>query len=251
MLANYFEPHLEYGPPMFKNEFKSENANGINQNAWEYVFGIENMSENEFNCLESLYDAEIKYADYRLGNIMSKLKEKGIYDKSMIILTSDHGENIGDHSLMDHQYSLHQTLLHVPLVIKYPDSFNISVDRVSNTVSTVDIFPTIKTLFNNSEKQELDGRALPPIKSIKNNRYILSEYIAPFPSIDTIKETYPEAELSYLNKYDRSIVAIQNDLYKYVKYSDGEEYLCNKKKCGNYIEEISNVDSVSKDNLFE
>lgn len=226
--VNYFEPHLEYGPPKFVEEFVSETDKRVNQNAWKYVFGIEEMTRDDFSHLESLYNAELRYADYRLGNVLSKLKERGLYDDTMIIVTSDHGENIGDHSLMDHQYSLHRSLLHVPLVIKFPKGVNTPGKSISTTTSTIDIFPTIMALMGESSNQEFDGRVLPPFGQSNKNRYVLSEYLSPFPTIDSIKENYPGADLSRLEKYDRSIVALQNSRFKYVKYSDGIEYIYDK-----------------------
>jgi len=249
--VNYFEPHLEYGPPKFVDEFVSETDKKVNQNAWKYVFGSEEMTSDDFSYLESLYNAELRYTDYRLGNILSKLKERGIYDETLVVVTSDHGENIGDHSLMDHQYSLHRSLLHVPLVVKYPKSVDISVDRVSTTVSTIDIFPTIMTLLDESGKDRFDGRPLPPLGSVDKSRYILSEYLSPFPGMDSIKENYPSADRSQIKKYDRSIVSIQNDAFKYVSYSDGTEYVYDKDSNGRIIEDLADFNKASKDKLTE
>ena len=51
---------------------------------------------------------------------MAWLRQRGTLDRTLLIITSDHGENIGDHGLMSHAYSLHDTLIHVPLIVRYP-----------------------------------------------------------------------------------------------------------------------------------
>ena len=85
--------------------------------------------------------SELSYLDDRLDELFREFKNAGIYDETVFVVTGDHGENIGDHGLMDHQYSLYETLLSVPLVITGP-GFD-SSRRVEKPVQLLDVFPTI------------------------------------------------------------------------------------------------------------
>lgn len=221
MFLNYFEPHLKYGPPKFTEEYVEGDYGSINQNAWEYTFGIEPMAEENFEMLEALYNAELRYVDHMFGKVIDRLKQNKLYENTMIIVTSDHGENIGDYGLMDHQYCLYNTLLRVPLIVKYPDEIDINPGRRESMTSPLDIFPTIQRLLGDTDSDRLDGRPLPPFVDPGVDRHVMSEYLAPYPSPDDILENYPEADRSLLEKYDRSITAIQSRNEKYIRYGDG------------------------------
>jgi arylsulfatase A-like enzyme len=89
----------------------------------------------------ALYDGAITYADDELGRLFVELRERGIFDRAMIIVTSDHGEQFQDHGLWRHSNSLYQQLLHVPLIVKYPGQKEGEI--VTDWVATFDIMPTI------------------------------------------------------------------------------------------------------------
>jgi arylsulfatase A-like enzyme len=109
---HYLEPHLEYIPRKeFAEKFLPDGvghkgAMKINQDAWSYICGENKFSERELEILNALYDAELNYLDYRIGELIGFLKEVGVYADTSIIITADHGENVGEHDLMDHQYCL-------------------------------------------------------------------------------------------------------------------------------------------------
>lgn len=127
LFVNYLEPHLEYRPPeevaceYLPTGVSWKEANAVNQDAWAYITGQIEMDEHDFEILQSLYEAELAYLDERIGELIRLFKDAGVAEETTFIITGDHGENIGDHGLMDHQYSLHETLLHVPLIISGPD----------------------------------------------------------------------------------------------------------------------------------
>jgi arylsulfatase A-like enzyme len=87
-----------------------------------------------------LYDGEVTYHDTYLGAFIERLKHLGLYDKTVIVVTADHGEEFYDHQSYGHGHSLYQELIHVPWIMRYPGA---TPRRVSGTVSTVDIAPTL------------------------------------------------------------------------------------------------------------
>lgn len=88
------------------------------------------------------YDGEIAYTDHVIGEFLDYLKEKGIYDKAMIVILADHGEGLNDHREEEHGIFLYREAIQVPLFVKLPGSKNAGAS-VSTPAGLVDVFPTI------------------------------------------------------------------------------------------------------------
>ena len=177
LFLNYFDPHHPYSPPKpFDGLFSNGNKDLVeNFNNPEGVLGFikgqrrllhavlnlqHKLSEVERNVLVSQYDGEIRYLDYHINRLFQKLKRLKIYDNTMIIVTSDHGESFGSHDIITHGYSLYQEELKIPLIIKYPSSQPLK-GVVDNLVSLVDILPTIMSTLGFSVGGDVQGKILP------------------------------------------------------------------------------------------
>jgi arylsulfatase A-like enzyme len=90
----------------------------------------------------SHYDGEIAYADSIVGELIEDLKQKGVYDKALIILLSDHGEGLGEHGEDEHAIFVYRETLQVPLMVKLPRQQKAGA-TVTTPVELVDVFPTI------------------------------------------------------------------------------------------------------------
>jgi choline-sulfatase len=91
------------------------------------------------------YDGEIAYADSLVGGTIELLKSRGLYQQALIVLTSDHGEGLGDHDEQEHGIFLYQSVAHVPLIVKWPDRAR-SGTQVSAAIQLIDVAPTIAAL---------------------------------------------------------------------------------------------------------
>ena len=91
---------------------------------------------------------------------MDGMKEMGIYDNSMIIITSDHGEMLGEQDLLYHGLPLYEPLLWVPLIIKYPKGTGDRQSVVEHPVQLVDLLPTILDLLDLPIPEEVQGEVL-------------------------------------------------------------------------------------------
>jgi arylsulfatase A-like enzyme len=103
------------------------------------------------------YDAGIVYQDHEVAALLEALRTRGLLDQTIVVLTSDHGEQFGEHGITDHGNSLYLPLLHAPLVIRYPGRVPAGV-RVDDAVSLVDVPATILELAG--EPGTLPGRSL-------------------------------------------------------------------------------------------
>jgi hypothetical protein len=107
----------------------------------------EQRAEMEFmnTHLESnwaLYDAAIRLADERVGSVVGQLVEWGLWDETLFILVADHGEELNDHGGWQHDQSVYEELVRVPLIVKFPTA-RWAGTRVEDPVSLVDVMPTI------------------------------------------------------------------------------------------------------------
>jgi len=148
VFVNLFEPHHPYQP---KPEFL-ELSPGVTPAEAERsaaapfarlcVEGAPGGAAG-WQALRDLYDGDIRYTDESTGRMLDLLGS-GLGDESdlMTIVTSDHGENLGEHDLSSHSFSVHETLLHVPLVVRWPGHVPEGI-RVQERVSLLDIFATI------------------------------------------------------------------------------------------------------------
>lgn len=112
--------------------------------------------ENEF--LRN-YSQEVWRADAFIGLYIKELKRLGLYDKSIIIFFSDHGEALGEEGVTDHCFTAAETILRIPFAIKYP---NTTPKRIDTPVSIIDLFPTMIDLLRIQGTEPRPGRSLRP-----------------------------------------------------------------------------------------
>jgi arylsulfatase A-like enzyme len=118
-------------------------------------------SEADLQQLVDLYDRGIAYTDYWMGELLDGLKERGVFDNSIIMITSDHGEEFFEHGHLEHSTSYFDELLHVPLILRHPSEGHGVV--VEDEVSLIDIYPSILDGLDISHTLPLGGRSLRPL----------------------------------------------------------------------------------------
>lgn len=112
--------------------------------------------------IRATYQALITEADHNLGRIITTLKEQGRYDETMIVVTSDHGEQLGDHYLWG-KIGFYDESFHIPLIIKPPKSWDVATGRqVSEFTESVDLMPTILDGLDLPIPRQCDGHSLMP-----------------------------------------------------------------------------------------
>lgn len=214
---NFMETHLEYvTPPEYQAEFLPEDvsvdeAAEVNQDPWSYVAGEREMSERELEILHALYRAAFRYVDEQLEAALNYWDEYVGLDETLLIVTGDHGEHIGDRGLMDHQYSLSQSVVRVPLALKGP-----RVPAVTETDALVelrDIYPTIvkETGANLPANESISSRGLIDVTKSRDGRsFAVSEYPAPQPTINSLESRVGELDEEKRRQLARRLKAIQS-----------------------------------------
>ncbi len=110
------------------------------------------------------YKAGVMQADANLRQLVAGLEAIGIWDQSLVILTADHGEALGEHGLWDHGFSLYETDLHVPLIVRWPHHVTAG-RRYLERVSLVDVLPTILSAVGIDAGSGIDGAPMALIES--------------------------------------------------------------------------------------
>jgi arylsulfatase A-like enzyme len=116
------------------------------------------LTREDFEYLESLYDGEIRYTDEILGKLLASLEAIGFLDNAIVVVTSDHGEEFGEHGGVLHGGKLFEELLHVPLIIGGAGIDRGVVDP--SLVSLVDIAPTLLSLAGLEIPDAMEGRSV-------------------------------------------------------------------------------------------
>jgi arylsulfatase A-like enzyme len=233
LFVNYLEPHLEYRPPTdyarryLPDGVSYETAMAVPQDAWGYVAGTVELTDRDFEILRALYRAEIAYLDDRIGDLRAHLEAAGEWDDTVFVVTADHGENIGDHGLMDHQYCLYDTLLHVPLIAR-GGGFE-GGGTVTDLVQLPDLGPTLLDaagVEDPSFRAQSQGRSFHPDAGERAREFVIAEYLAPQPSMAALAKRVGRLPES-VARFDRSLRAIRDDEWKLIRGSDGSTELYN------------------------
>jgi arylsulfatase A-like enzyme len=120
------------------------------------------LSEQELESMYSLYIGDIAYLDFQLGGLFEFMRRIGVMNDTVVIVTSDHGENFGEYGLIEHTLGLYNSLLHVPLIIRYPREF-LPGKKNDNLVSTSFLYQTIRDLLGETitgESAHIEKRSL-------------------------------------------------------------------------------------------
>src|SRR5699024_5163888 len=192
------------------------------QDAWGYIAGTVDLTDRQLDILRALYRAELAYLDRRLGELRRHLEAAGKFDDTVFVVTGDHGENIGDHGLMDHQYSLYETLLHVPLIVHGP---GFETGQVDDLVQLTDLAPTLLDAADIDAPTLRDasqGQSFHPEVETPSREYAIAEYMAPQPSMDALRERVGTLT-DDVERFDRSLRAIRTDDEKLIRGSDGTQ----------------------------
>jgi arylsulfatase A-like enzyme len=205
---NLMETHLPYTPPRrYIQKFASivldepeaqDFMRVYNTKALQWLLPLtEPHPEVETRTIHDMYDAEIAYQDHLLNQLLATLDQPEHRDNTLVIIAGDHGEMLGEHRIMGHGLGVHEELVHVPLIIRFPGQMEGL--RIKQAVSTTRIFHTV---LNESG---IDGIETPYGKAVDTAEYNLKNPVSSPKLI--ISEAYaPTNLILIMEKYAPALI---------------------------------------------
>jgi hypothetical protein len=162
---NYFL-QLEHYLPLFRTEpYHGRVRPGFDfPAAMTQLAGTEDrLTDADMAHVKALYDGEVCCADVAVGRIFARLRELGLMERTLVILLSDHGEELGEHGLFAHQGPMHDEVVHVPLIVSPPAGATTAGGRVvDRVVELTDVAPTILEAAGLTAPEQMVGQSLWP-----------------------------------------------------------------------------------------
>ncbi|MDA8017378.1 MAG: sulfatase-like hydrolase/transferase [Thermoanaerobaculia bacterium] len=228
VFINYFEPHLPYRPTRpFDQHFLPEHAKPhvvqrlrsfYSPREYGYILRLPFMDvkPQELEILTSLYDAEIAYTDRMLGQLIQGLRQRGVLDDTVIVITSDHGEHLGENHMLSHKLSVYEPLLRVPLLLWNPRRLP-EPRRIAQPVQNHDLFGSVLELAGVRHH----ARTLPlsePESDTAEASLTFAQIAYPKPFLETIRKKIPAGDTA---PFERSLLTVRGPRYKLIEGSDG------------------------------
>jgi len=158
---------------------------------------------------DSPYDGEIAFMDSQIGRLLEALESQGLWDNTLVVLTSDHGESLGQHGEDTHAVLVYDTTLHAALVIKPPAALGVAPAVVHDAVCHADILPTVCTILGVRGPESVQGRSLVPL--------LQGEHLPPAPA-------YFECALPFYSYRWEHLHGVRLGRWKYIHSPKRELY---------------------------
>lgn len=160
MFLNYMDVHSPYITAQpYQTEFMNQDQGAMARELELDPPAVVNGSPEKVALWLAAYDGALSFLDSQIGNLLANLERRGILDKTLVIITSDHGEAFGEHGLFQHGHSLYRELVQVPLILRYPAALPQGV-RVANPVSQRDLDHTIISVLGEKDANIFPGSSL-------------------------------------------------------------------------------------------
>ncbi len=168
LFLHYFDPHYIYIDHEkkfgYKGSFTSKDISFLRKQ-----IRLKNYSANDIDYLKYCYDTEIRFTDTYIGKFIKELKKQNLFDNTLIVFTSDHGEEFVERGWLGHSTTLNSEQTNVPLIIKPPLNYKRDVKPYGNiNVSNIDIIPTISSILKIKHIPVLSGKNIFSDKKYEN-----------------------------------------------------------------------------------
>jgi arylsulfatase len=159
-------PHQPYvQPDAMTKEFAGQKPPGFERGRFEFPVADRDLSRlAERPPLPewiNLYDANLRYADWAVGELVKRLRDAGVLESTLLIVTADHGEAFGEHGYVWHERGVYEELVHIPLLVRFPRAAK--VGEVNALTQTVDVLPTVFDLVGKRYPETVQGKSLVPV----------------------------------------------------------------------------------------
>jgi arylsulfatase A-like enzyme len=181
------------------------------------------LSALELEAMRDIYDQELRYLDSHVGDTVEFLKEESLLDEVVFILTSDHGENFGDHGLIEHQYCLYDTLIRVPLIIRIPSASGRA--RLQEPISTRRLFHWVRDEVASADLEVQQTVGVSTLTQAPDELPIIAEHAN---SVQILRDLLEGEDPDFdFKPFDSTWRSVQRGGYKYIWSSRGNHELYN------------------------
>lgn len=167
--VHYFDPHSPYTArkpyiERFEENYKGKYGDEISFDEVDEIFlNKRDLSEEDMEHMLALYDSQISRIDDFIGEIIEELKRLEIYDKTLLVFFSDHGEELYERNFyVEHYRSVYESVLRIPLIMRYPGIIPMG-KSVKDVVESIDIMPTVLEFCDISPLEKLSGMSVKPL----------------------------------------------------------------------------------------
>jgi arylsulfatase len=161
LIVHIFDPHMAYDAPApHRGRYSGDIETALELpliQTQKLRFGQISLDDDDRRFIVAAYDEELSYVDDELDRLLAGLAERGVLGNGLVVLTSDHGEELFEHGDFEHGHAMWQELLHVPLVMWGP---GIEPGRDHTPVSLSDVMPTILEALELESPALIDGRSI-------------------------------------------------------------------------------------------
>jgi len=232
LFVNYVEAHGPNDPPEpYRSRTLSPRATpelverASRLGAAAYYLDPSSISPAEFAVAGELYDGEIAYLDDLVGGLLDALEQSGRLADTLVIVTSDHGENLGDHGHFRHVFSLYGSTVRVPLLLLLPGGERAGEVR-TESVGLVDVFATVLAAAGvTAPEGTLQGRDLLAEPRPSEEAPVIAEYYFPLQALGLFQPGELAAHRQALEPYLRRLRSIEMDGLRLIWGSDGRQEL--------------------------
>jgi arylsulfatase A-like enzyme len=220
---NFIEAHTPYAPPPeYRRAWVTETSTASIQQAMRvrnrtHYLG-QPIDEGQLEIRHQLYEGEVAHLDAIVGEMIDMLAESGHLDDTLLIVTSDHGENFGEHGLVGHNFCLYETLLHVPLILRPPDGGGGTIR--TDPADLVDLFATVLAAAG-VEGHPSSGRDLLAPGAADHEGPIFAEYYYPRQVFGAFTKKELQDHGVLLLPFMRRLRSVQSGPLKLIWSSDG------------------------------
>jgi arylsulfatase A-like enzyme len=166
LYLHYMSPHHPYeGVPPYDKFVPDPSLEPVTYyptKSYYFFEQGEELPDAQREDMVARYDGDILHIDGLIGELLGKLRELKLEDETLVVVTSDHGEEFFDHRNWGHGQSIYNELIHVPLIIRFPKRFTAG-RRVSEPVQTIDVLPTLLELAGAPLPSGIAGKTLLPV----------------------------------------------------------------------------------------
>lgn len=204
-LIHLYSPHTPYDPPKRHDIFSPGYTGKLERFTHDHAVAIAQgkwvPTPEDIQRINDLYDGAVHHADAMVGGVYEYLMRKGLLENTIFVVTADHGEELGERGLWEHNW-MYNTNQHVPLIVRAPQGVGNGV-RVPEIVQSIDVFPTLV---------ELTGVPFPPLPP--------EEAIDGHSLVPAMRgQSLGRPEVSYCE--NTTYLSVQNRSWKLVKPLDG------------------------------